>query len=205
MLSNNLIFLNFFIIFILCTFLGKLTHTNPNIPFFLNTKVRVYGLVLWLHLGWKGGSPLVFPPISPKWGEFFVWDFCYPLNQALRNALNGVQWQYIFQHINLSWLITKTLKKIRINSLLATSLRKYFVEDIFFFLRTLAVLPLKIPIFLFTLRKSPCYTQFKIYSSLKTHNLTKSTFFCKKNLELIENIFFIRLKKIINHFVKKKF
>ena len=51
------------------------------------------------------------------------------------------------------------------------------------------------------------YTQFKMYSSLKTHILTKSTNFLReKNLEMKEYIFLLGgRKKIIKHFAKKVF
>ena len=48
-----------------------------------------------------------------------------------------------------------------------------------------------------------CYTQFKMYPTLKTHTLTKSTNFCKKNLEMKTNIFFISVEK--KHVAKKSF
>ena len=44
------------------------------------------------------------------------------------------------------------------------------------------------------------YTQFKMYSTLKTHILTKSTNFYEKNPEMIKNIFFISVKKMIKPF-----
>ena len=49
-----------------------------------------------------------------------------------------------------------------------------------------------------------CYTQFKMYYNLKIHIFTKSTFFCDKNLEIIDIIYLKTVgKKIIKHFTEK--
>ena len=51
-----------------------------------------------------------------------------------------------------------------------------------------------------------CYTQFEMHSTLKTHMLTKSIIFCEKNHEMIENIFFISVKKqIMKHLAELSF
>ena len=44
-----------------------------------------------------------------------------------------------------------------------------------------------------------------MYSSLKIHILTKSTKFCEKNLDMIENIFFISVKNNNKTFCRKSF
>ena len=50
-----------------------------------------------------------------------------------------------------------------------------------------------------------CYTQFKMYITLKTHILTKSTNFCEKNLEIMKIIFLISMKKNNKTFCRNKF
>ena len=42
-----------------------------------------------------------------------------------------------------------------------------------------------------------------MYSSLKTHILTKSTFFVEKNLEMIESLLFIGTTKFMKHLAEK--
>ena len=50
-----------------------------------------------------------------------------------------------------------------------------------------------------------CYTQFKIYSTLKTHILIKSINFCEKSFKQSKRTFKSVKKKIIKHNCQKKF
>ena len=53
--------------------------------------------------------------------------------------------------------------------------------------------------------KVHCYTQFKMYSTLKTHILTKSKKNCEKSLKIIKNISVIGVRKKNNKtFCQKK-
>ena len=94
-----------------------------------------------------------------------------------------------FKH-QFALIIYKQFKnKNEINIYINKSLRNFFWKTFPKFVAFGIYCMSKKHIFDLHQRKVLCYTQFKMYSTLETHILTKSTNCCEKNLEMIESIF----------------